>query len=205
MGCDEAAPGRGGRLLCFNPRTHMGCDEPMDEYTTDYDVSIHAPTWGATCGSARLNTLACVSIHAPTWGATLGGSSSPVSISVSIHAPTWGATHGSVSGQGAQHVSIHAPTWGATGQNSGYTLTAEVSIHAPTWGATFPASTAHARYTSFNPRTHMGCDAVEGLLLPDPAVSIHAPTWGATLESNVAYSVEVFQSTHPHGVRLHIQ
>ena len=34
--------------------------------------------------------------------------------------------------------------------------------------------------SSFNPRTHMGCDSGEILELPDIYVSIHAPTWGAT-------------------------
>ena len=34
------------------------------------DVSIHAPTWGATGYSRAKLTTADVSIHAPTWGAT---------------------------------------------------------------------------------------------------------------------------------------
>ena len=134
----------------------------MDEYTTDYDVSIHAPTWGATCGSARLNTLACVSIHAPTWGATLGGSSSPVSISVSIHAPTWGATHGSVSGQGAQHVSIHAPTWGATKIAVNGICTHKFQSTHP-HGVRPQCQASITCCLSFNPRTHMGCDLISGV------------------------------------------
>ena len=35
-------------------------------------------------------------------------------------------------------------------------------------------------WKNFNPRTHVGCDGHQGLLLPDAAISIHAPTWGAT-------------------------
>ena len=101
-----------------------------------------------------------------------------------------------------------------------------VSIHAPTWGATICRRLKRMRQTSFNPRTHMGCD------LPYVSrdnlrsyVSIHAPTWGATgtfcirtsdikfqsthphgvRQSNSGnhYSTDLFQSTHPHGVRLH--
>ena len=34
--------------VCFNPRTHMGCDVPMLSQYADAEVSIHAPTWGAT-------------------------------------------------------------------------------------------------------------------------------------------------------------
>ena len=35
--------------LCFNPRTHMGCDTSTGVLrAVQYAVSIHAPTWGAT-------------------------------------------------------------------------------------------------------------------------------------------------------------
>ena len=99
-------------------------------------------------------------------------------------------------------VSIHAPTWGATVHRRGHHADNEVSIHAPTWGATsvrgmklpdFKFQSTHPHgvrqffllisfsiYIGFNPRTHMGCDAVgrgHRLLY---RVSIHAPTWGAT-------------------------
>ncbi len=55
---------------------------------------------------------------------------------------------------------------------------------------------------SFNPRTHMGCDvlSVDGSDIPIP-VSIHAPTWGATSDTDDAFFTNLFQSTHPHGVR----
>ncbi len=36
------------RTPCFNPRTHVGCDEYGFVYTCQSCVSIHAPTWGAT-------------------------------------------------------------------------------------------------------------------------------------------------------------
>ena len=35
-----------------------------------HNVSIHAPTWGATDPGGRGDLSARVSIHAPTWGAT---------------------------------------------------------------------------------------------------------------------------------------
>ena len=78
--------------LCFNPRTHVGCDKNRVYATDIKDVSIHAPTWGATpCKrrppvrywfqsthprGVRHRRLVLpfynryVSIHAPTWGAT---------------------------------------------------------------------------------------------------------------------------------------
>ena len=81
------------------------------------------------------------------------------------------------------YVSIHAPTRGATlrkgFENIHFTV---VSIHAPTRGATRP------RQLPVRLLYH---------------VSIHAPTRGATHILLVApIANRMFQSTHPHGVRL---
>ena len=99
----------------------------------------------------------------------------------------------------------------------------KVSIHAPVWGATMmmpiPQPTG-----GFNPRTRVGCDlAYSWLLKPsarfnprtrvgcdentpsewiDYKVSIHAPVWGATAYRFNYPAIQVFQSTHPCGVRL---
>ena len=55
----------------FNPRTHVGCDIAMAYEKLILDVSIHAPTWGATKTYLVRFRRRAVSIHAPTWGATL--------------------------------------------------------------------------------------------------------------------------------------
>ena len=55
-----------------------------------------------------------------------------------------------------------------------------VSIHAPTWGATSGSDETVDLLLCFNPRTHVGCDL---------------------LDMAVGQVVEVFQSTHPRGVR----
>ena len=98
---------------------------------------------------------------------------------ISIHAPTWGATISNKLGPERGVISIHAPTWGATPtMRSGKTRN-NISIHAPTWGAT-PRGLSSPPRRYFNPRTHVGCDLV------------------------IAYDgerQEVFQSTHPRGVR----
>ena len=57
----------------------------------------------------------------------------------------------------------------------------QVSIHAPTRGATYIYAGTNAGCMSFNPRTHAGCDLV--------------------LNCSV-FVVNMFQSTHPRGVRL---
>ena len=77
-----------------------------------------------------------------------------------------------------------------------------VSIHAPTRGAT-PSIGRHIPFPCcFNPRTHTGCDAAQIIVVAQPLVSIHAPTRGATVAVDFAFASMMFQSTHPHGVRL---
>ena len=102
-------------LLCFNPRTHTGCDLQDEGHGQHYAVSIHAPTRGATqrdfphpfgqtsfnprthtgCDSGQSlmqSKIAKVSIHAPTRGATDPARLTSQRQGVSIHAPTRGAT-----------------------------------------------------------------------------------------------------------------
>ena len=55
----------------FNPRSHMGSDCHLVRQQGYRQVSIHAPTWGATRCRRLPLTISKVSIHAPTWGATL--------------------------------------------------------------------------------------------------------------------------------------
>ena len=147
------------------------------------DISIHAPTRGATkCGKIRGCTMGFQSTL-PRGERLCESSYGERDIQISIHAPTRGATYG----KGLQRsttrlfqstlprgerplvrstsvspilISIHAPTRGATittriNKNSG-----EISIHAPTRGATqHPLQTIqHSQY--FNPRSHEGSDEI---------------------------------------------
>ena len=48
MGCDLALNESIFYEIRFNPRTHMGCDNIFVVGPLALDVSIHAPTWGAT-------------------------------------------------------------------------------------------------------------------------------------------------------------
>ena len=58
-------------IVCFNPRTHEGCDVYYGGSLGSWDdVSIHAPTKGATSLSHNKLKNLLVSIHAPTKGAT---------------------------------------------------------------------------------------------------------------------------------------
>jgi len=136
-----------------------------------------------------------VSIHAPTWGATCILSIVPVRWIVSIHAPTWGATNYAEVERMDNPVSIHAPTWGATD----YPFHAFV---AEMFQSTHPRgvrqfSILFAHYTErFNPRTHVGCDsAARGILKSAIRVSIHAPTWGAT-RTETGFLMNSYVSIH---------
>ena len=83
-----------GRYICasFNPRAHVGRDLECGVGLERLNVSIHAPTWGATQDILSPFISCPVSIHAPTWGATFIHWWLSVHLIVSIHAPTWGAT-----------------------------------------------------------------------------------------------------------------
>jgi len=78
---------------CFNPRAHAGRDNNVfNDVQFRKDVSIHAPTRGATRFRFLFSPSYHVSIHAPTRGATIYMQLKRHSLLVSIHAPTRGAT-----------------------------------------------------------------------------------------------------------------
>ena len=54
----------------FNPRSHEGSDCSMCGFGIHMEVSIHAPTKGATMNLCKVQNSIFVSIHAPTKGAT---------------------------------------------------------------------------------------------------------------------------------------
>ena len=136
----------------------MGGDDLRRFDSEIYNVSIHAPAWGATFDGDGLPPERTVSIHAPAWGATHQHDTCFLPKDVSIHAPAWGATieeekmteeivFQSTPPHGGRPllespelacwlVSIHAPAWGATEVNRRFPGTTLVSIHAPAWGAT---------------------------------------------------------------------
>ena len=146
-------------MQSFNPRTHTGCDINDRSRTIDKTVSIHAPTRGATQVHKPTKTNYYVSIHAPTRGATRPQSRMIVGMGFQSTHP-----------HGVRHpfrylycceygVSIHAPTRGATSTEITLRALSRVSIHAPTRGATQTSKLEQIYTSSFNPRTHTGCDS----------------------------------------------
>ena len=80
-------------------------------------------------------------------------------------------------------ISIHAPQWGATHTAAQPFALRHISIHAPQWGATILGGLLQQSGINFNPRTPVGCDPL---------------TYASCICQNV------FQSTHPSGVRQHL-
>ena len=103
------------RHLHFNPRSYKRSDAfSLFCQRILINISIHAPTRGATIPTEEMQDPDSISIHAPTRGATHYRDSIIHLKIISIHAPTRGATKGSEQMSEKQKISIHAPTRGAT-------------------------------------------------------------------------------------------
>ena len=143
-------------------------------------VSIHAPARGATSNTALL-CIVYIGFNPRTrTGCDIGSPfGQRISVTVSIHAPARGATR----------------------------LT-PLRLTLLKFQSTHPHGVRRAsiknllRQFSFNPRTRTGCDVGIDDSRLGSYVSIHAPARGATDAGFNAADTTVFQSTHPHGVRL---
>ena len=164
-------------ILCFNPRTRVGCDTRLSIDIYMDSVSIHAPVWGATAFIASLKLLNWFQSTHPC-GVRHGVSFISTSDCVSIHAPVWGATHAVISKIKFKRVSIHAPVWGATifwdaviytnGFNPRTRVGCDDAVIKPLTlvefqsthpcGVRLPALRLCSSISSFNPRTRVGCD-----------------------------------------------
>ena len=92
--CDRRLPNCIPHQGGFNPRTYERCDKIQQTCGWNIEVSIHAPTRGATGHNHADDCRHLVSIHAPTRGATIAQVAHTIVKPVSIHAPTRGATAG---------------------------------------------------------------------------------------------------------------
>ena len=101
-------------------------------------------------------------------------------------------------------VSIHAPAWGATWAHTFFRYLTTVSIHAPAWGATCRRWPHRYHRHRFNPRTRVGCDSGDGKPTFQFAGFNPRTRVGCDERKRQFSGVhEMFQSTHPRGVRRH--
>ena len=176
---------RRGRLASptrFNPRTRVGCDEwsQTSQCRNHWFQSTH-PRGVRLPVMRRRFQPHHVSIHAPAWGTTLRQTSgqrldSCFNPRTRVGCDTSPAT---IRCRSSAFQSTH-PRGVRRWYGVGDWLRLRVSIHAPAWGATSGARPASAAIIGFNPRTRVGCDGTG-----HPAF----------------FAVDVFQSTHPRGVR----
>ena len=138
-----------------------------------------------------------ISIHAPTKGATNDYSKSSYSNSISIHALTKGATASWQFHLLRKIISIHAPTKGATAASTSDIYHEIISIHAPTKGATIPrfCRKVNSLFQSTLPRRER--QNPSHTAQHHQHISIHAPTKGATQATQNAIGYVQFQSTLP--------
>ena len=198
-------------------RERPGCRIFLKSYL---DISIHAPTKGATNDYSKSSYSNSISIHALTKGATASWQFHLLRKIISIHAPTKGATAASTSDIYHEIISIHAPTKGATiprfcrkvnslfqstlprreRQNPSHTAQhhQHISIHAPTKGATVPSALRQNPQYYFNPRSHEGSD-IECCFVDDKD-DVFQSTLPRRERRNVPFGTAffaIFQSTLP--------
>ena len=100
------------------------------------EISIHAPTKGATLLCAKLTHVKSYFNPRTHEGCDNIPTEPAEEIRISIHAPTKGATYENVKVADFDKISIHAPTKGATNSFLVCFCSIQISIHAPTKGAT---------------------------------------------------------------------
>ena len=152
-----------------------------DRYYDSSDVSIHAPTQGATNGfSGHLASSLSFNPRTHAGCDTSSGSNTapPALFNPRTHAGCDPRPRRPKARSGRFNPRTHAGCDAEGDLAAGVRL---VSIHAPTQGATRNNSANGTTPPCFNPRTHAGCDVCHLYAsIVVCCVSIHAPTQGAT-------------------------
>ena len=121
-----------------------------------------------------------ISIHAPTRGATYVAAVRSIPGKISIHAPTRGATRKPDNNSNNSKFQSTLPR----GERRRATEKSEVN---KVFQSTLPRGERHKRplffvcEANFNPRSHEGSDQTLSSVRCSPQISIHAPTRGATV------------------------
>ena len=202
VGCDTLYPVMVDTLLPFQS-THPRGVRPGDMSAAGLArlfQSTH-PRGVRPVGNRSFVMIFDISIHAPTWGATSDHDSDGSDDSISIHAPTWGATCDLlIISSNSLFQSTHP-----RGVRRNYLIhSRHVRYFNPRthvgcdWY--IPNKTSACCY--FNPRTHVGCDRRGGSL--SEISHNFNPRTHVGCDMVVDVTVDDgsgFQSTHPRGVR----
>ena len=193
----DAGQGRGS---CFNSRAHGGRDRTRPKAVLDAQVSIHAPTGGATADRIGLRGRKRVSIHAPTGGATRAPRIVACAHAFQFTRP-----------RGARQSRPRTRHWRAgfnsrahggrdavrTGRGDG-----ALRFNSRAHGGRDRSPRRRRRVPDrFNSRAHGGRDKrTAGTSVPR-GVSIHAPTGGATCGRGLVASRQSGFNSRAHGGR----
>ena len=146
---------------------------------SEMDISIHAPTRGATKTQLNCRGFRRISIHAPTRGATVRTAIRSNSKRFQSTLPQGERLRNRESGREKRLFQSTLPQ-----------------------GERRITGRIYRRDCNFNPRSHKGSDNANGLPEQNYRISIHAPTRGATKESTTTQKRQkLFQSTLPQGER----
>ena len=171
--------------MCFNPRTHTGCDSVnFLSISCIYCVSIHAPTRGATCKT-------CLNMYITTFQSTHPHGVRPCAGGAIPVGMVFQSTHP----HGVRPSSCSLPGFSIPFQSThphGVRLRkTKIKGKFHRFQSTHPHGVRRDDLTGYNSQQR---------------VSIHAPTRGATFLLILVLNFSVlFQSTHPHGVRLTVR
>ncbi len=116
VGCDHHHREQSGAPHCFNPRTRVGCDAMRtNRYRRFFEVSIHAPAWGATI-EASIPSGPPVMFQSTHPRGVRRDTSRHAQIIMCFNPRTRVGCDIFFLDQtlAGQRVSIHAPAWGAT-------------------------------------------------------------------------------------------
>ena len=202
MGCDRIGCSCIVISSGFNPRTHMGCDHKQKIYFSIDEVSIHAPTWGATpkisFRQRHLYPFQSTHPHGVRRAHRLGyayiglfQSTHPHGVrrwlaSYNLSLAMFQSTHPHGVRQRGMPLVLRCCLFQSTHPHGVRRRTGRIQ-HLPCW---FQSTHPHG--------VRLSQQQSQSLLI---MVSIHAPTWGATYNLSEYCGCKEFQSTHPHGVR----
>ena len=141
VGCDISFHSAHLTAFYFNPRTHVGCDlNRLVQRVAVGEISIHAPTWGAT--QRHQPRLSGAVYFNPRTHVGCDGVNTGIAV--------WDSEFQSTHPRGVRHGQA---AWKLYSRNF------NPRTHV---GCDCIASWATWDKSNFNPRTHVGCDAQEG-------------------------------------------
>ena len=183
-------------------------------------ISIHAPTRGATVYPFSKLEIAVISIHAPTRGATPSDNNFSISLLISIHAPTRGATcphyiiyllitdfnprsyKRSDDMRMPFHLSIKLfqSTLLQEERRASPLVNKAVTYFNPRSykRSDFPWNSRGGEWHYFNPRSYKRSDTDKIANIDSNYISIHAPTRGATFThfcTHIPYTISIHAPT----------